>query len=216
VIAAPTFEEPAGSKHDYDQVVTARIALDVLDNAYVTGNTRSTDFPLGPAAWQPTFGGGLLDSFVAKLNGTGSDLFYASFLGGSSADFASGIAVAATANAYVTGFTLNFPVTAGAFQTTFGGERDGYIAKIAAEPVAPSAGGKVTGGGSVEVDGGLGTFAFSVQRKASGRPIDGKLQFISHATRVAISQSSKSPYKYPPTEPCDCINALASARVSFK
>jgi hypothetical protein len=111
VIAAPTFEEPAGSKHDYDQVVTARIALDVLDNAYVTGNTRSTDFPLGPAAWQPTFGGGLLDSFVAKLNGTGSDLFYASFLGGSSADFASGIAVDATANAYVTGFTvsLNFP-----------------------------------------------------------------------------------------------------------
>jgi hypothetical protein len=111
VIAGRTFEEPAGSKHDYDEVVTARIALDVLDNAYVTGNTRSTDFPLGPAAWQPTFGGGLFDSFVAKLDGTGSDLVYASFLGGSSADFASGIAVDATANAYVTGFTvsLNFP-----------------------------------------------------------------------------------------------------------
>jgi hypothetical protein len=83
-----------------------------------------------------------------------------------------------------------FRVTAGAFQTTFGGERDGYIAKIAAAPVAPSAGGKVTGGGSVEVDGGLGTFAFSVQRKASGGPIDGKLQFISHATRVAIRSVS--------------------------
>jgi hypothetical protein len=50
-----------------------------------------------------------------------------------------------TANAYVTGFTVspNFPVTAGAFQTTFRGERDGYIAKIAAEPVAPSAGRKM-------------------------------------------------------------------------
>jgi hypothetical protein len=83
-----------------------------------------------------------------------------------------------------------FRVTAGAFQTTFGGERDGYIAKIAAAPVAPSAGGKVTGGGSVEVDGGLGTFAFSVQRKASGGPIDGKLQFIIHATRVAIRSVS--------------------------
>jgi Beta-propeller repeat len=69
------------------------IALDVLDNAYVTGTTRSTDFPLGPEAWQPTFGGGLFDSFVAKLDGTGSDLVYASFLGGSHADFPSGIAV---------------------------------------------------------------------------------------------------------------------------
>jgi hypothetical protein len=168
------------------------IALDVLGNAYVTGTTRSTDFPLGPAAWQPTFGGGLFDSFVAKLDGTGSDLVYASFLGGSHADFPSGIAVDATANAYATGLTvsLNFPVTAGAFQTTFGGERDGYIAKIAAEPVAPSTAGKVTGGGSVGVDGGVGTFAFSVQRRASGGPIGGKLQFINHATRVTIRSVS--------------------------
>jgi hypothetical protein len=63
-----------------------------------------------------------------------------------------------TANAYVTGLTVspNFPVTAArSKRRSEVGERDGYIAKIAAEPVAASAGGKVTGGGSVEMDGGL-------------------------------------------------------------
>jgi Beta-propeller repeat len=177
-----------GSGQDWAEA----IALDLLGNAYVTGPTRSTDFPLGPGAWQPTFGGGFSDSFVAKLDGTGSDLVYASFLGGSHGDFASGIAVDPTANAYATGLTisLDFPVTAGAFQTTFGGLRDGYVAKIAAEPAAPSAAGKVTGGGSVGVGGGVATFAFSVQRKTSGEPIGGRLQFINHATRVTIRSVS--------------------------
>src|SRR5207249_838685 len=78
------------------------IALDSSGNAYVTGDTLSTDFPtLNP--FQPAMRGEE-DAFVAKLNAAGS-LVYSTYLGGSNDDFGSGIAVDSSGNAYVTGFT---------------------------------------------------------------------------------------------------------------
>jgi len=63
---------------------------------------------------------------VTKLNPTGSALVYSTYLGGSGAigDYGAGIAVDASGNAYVTGGTSSsdFPTTAGAFQTAFGGD----------------------------------------------------------------------------------------------
>ena len=113
------------------------IALDPAGNAYVVGWTDSADFPLRNA-FQSTLRGSP-NAFVTKLNTTGSDLLYSSFLGGSgNFDFGTDIAVDATGNAFITGDTrsINFPVTPGALRTTHirllspVGEQDGFVAKF--------------------------------------------------------------------------------------
>jgi hypothetical protein len=109
----------------------AGITVDSAGNAYVTGSTRSTDFPTTAGALQTTFGGGT-DGFVAKLNAAGTALIYSTYLGGSQDDRCFAIAVDSGGNAYVTGDTTssNFPTTAGALQTTFGGVKDAFVAKL--------------------------------------------------------------------------------------
>jgi hypothetical protein len=111
------------------------IAVDSLDNAYITGFTLSTDFPTINAL-QPTFGGGFSDGFVSKINAAGSALVYSSYLGGNSYDNGSGIAVDGAGNAYVTGETCStdFP-TMNALQPTYGGGDcngggDAFVSKL--------------------------------------------------------------------------------------
>jgi len=82
------------------------VAVDAAGNVLVTGWTRSADFPVYHAA-QPTLNNGVsparYDAFVAKLDPTGTKLLYSTFLGGDGDDGASGIALDAAGNAYVTG-----------------------------------------------------------------------------------------------------------------
>ena len=66
------------------------IAVDSDGNAYVTGTTVSTDFPTAGAVFQPAYGGGNTDSFVAKLDSAGATLVYSSYLGGTNAELATG------------------------------------------------------------------------------------------------------------------------------
>ena len=94
------------------------IAVDSSGNAYVAGQTYSSDFPtVNP--FQGTYGQGS-DAFVAKLSATGS-LIYSTYFGGASYEDARAIAVDATGNAYVTGMTIsvNFP-TKNPFQANLG------------------------------------------------------------------------------------------------
>ena len=100
------------------------IAVDSSGNAFVTGNTTSTNFPTTSGAYQTTSGGGgLYDAFVTKLNATGTGLVYSTYLGGSGNDQGYGIALDSNGYAYVTGSTqsTDFPVSAGAYQMIFGG-----------------------------------------------------------------------------------------------
>jgi hypothetical protein len=87
------------------------IALDASGAVYVAGYTYSTDFPVTAGALQ-TANAGACDAFLFKLSPTGDTLLYATYLGGSGADTASGIAVDASGNVYLGGWTLssNFPV----------------------------------------------------------------------------------------------------------
>ena len=162
------------------------IAVDGTGNAYVTGNTGSTNFPTTPGAFQTTSGGSY-DAFVTKLNPTGSaPLVYSTYLGGSDFEFTTGIALDAlpNPNAYVVGFTLstNFPTTPGAFQTSNAGSYDAFVARIVDAVVPPGpVVGKVTGGGSIDVAGGIGTFGFIVQRQAADQSIKGDLQYVNHS-----------------------------------
>ncbi|NMO95095.1 SBBP repeat-containing protein [Paenibacillus lemnae] len=108
------------------------IAVDAFGNAYVTGNTFSSDFPTLPGAFDTSYNGGG-DAFVTRVSLTGSDLLFSSYLGGSEQDFGSGIILDAYGTAYVTGSTAsaNFPATPGAYDISFnGGSSDAFIAKI--------------------------------------------------------------------------------------
>ena len=112
------------------------ISVDAAGDAYVRGQTESTNFPTTAGAFDTTFNGGTLDAFVAKLNASGSALVYSTYLGGSGSESsgnpAGAIAVDATGSAYVTGTTssANFPTTAGAYDTTYNGGYDAFVAKL--------------------------------------------------------------------------------------
>ncbi len=107
-----------GSDQDFGGNAAARgskaIAIDAAGNAYVTGQTRSTNFPTHDAV-QPA-NAGYVDAFLTKLNPTGSALIYSTYLGGSNpsiADEGMAVAVNAAGNAYVTGRTqsVDFPTS---------------------------------------------------------------------------------------------------------
>src|SRR5579871_3321710 len=129
-----------------DPAVATALAVDPQGRAYLTGHTPG-GFPTTPGALQGTSGGGN-DAFVATLSADGSQLLYGTYLGGSGDDSGNGIAVDAQGNAYLTGSTssMDFPASAGAFQTTFAGG-DGYDAFVTAigtgavASVTPSTGG---------------------------------------------------------------------------
>jgi hypothetical protein len=106
------------------------VAVDVPGDAYVTGETDSTNFPTTAGAADTTKDG--IDAFVTRVNSAGSALVYSTFLGGSNADRGFGIVVDGVGNAYITGETQSsdFPTTAGAYDTTFNGNRDAFVTKL--------------------------------------------------------------------------------------
>jgi beta-propeller repeat-containing protein/centrosomal CEP192-like protein/HYDIN/CFA65/VesB family protein len=108
------------------------IAVDSARNVYVTGMTGSANFPIKSAVQASPGGQGGV--FVAKINAAGSSLVYSTFLGGSGPDSGAAIVLDASGSAYVVGSTSspNFPVTAGAFQTSYGGNGDAFVAKLSA------------------------------------------------------------------------------------
>lgn len=115
------------------------IALDTNGNAWVAGDTLSSNFPVSATSPQATFGG-KQDAFVAEISpkGTGlTDLVFSTYLGGSANDKATGIALDGSGNVYVAGLTSssNFPVTAAALQTTLGGSFDAFVAKLSSTGV---------------------------------------------------------------------------------
>jgi hypothetical protein len=133
------------------------IAVDAAGNAYVTGETSSSDFPTTLGAFDTTHNVSV-DAFVTKLNATGSaPLLYSTYLGGSSGDGGNGIAVDAAGNAYVTGSTqsTDFPTTPGAFDTTFNGGPDAFVTKLNATGSAPLLYSTYLGGIPVDVGSGI-------------------------------------------------------------
>jgi hypothetical protein len=123
------------------------LAIDGSGNAYVTGSTASTDFPVTPGAFQTTnnypgaagtysyqVGATGYNAFVTEINPTGNALIYSTYLGGNGAnpnvesgvgvvglgDVSNALALDNSGNVYIAGQvqSADFPVTSGAFQTT--------------------------------------------------------------------------------------------------
>jgi photosystem II stability/assembly factor-like uncharacterized protein len=116
------------------------VALDAADNAYVCGETASSDFPATPGAFSTTFSGQQPfpngnDGFVFKIDAAGSSLAYATYLGSADDDRATDIAVDSSGNAYVTGSTNspNFPTVNAVLSTPkyeFSNSYSGYATKL--------------------------------------------------------------------------------------
>ncbi|HET6464633.1 MAG TPA: SBBP repeat-containing protein, partial [Nitrospiria bacterium] len=126
------------------------IAVDGSGNAYVTGYTLSTDFPTANPLRIACFvvSMGCHDVFVSMLKDDGSGLVYSTYLGGSSDDEGKAIAVDASGNVYVTGFTLSTdfltinPLRIACFVVGMGCH-DAFLAKI-----EPAGGGSESSGGN--------------------------------------------------------------------
>ena len=114
------------------------VAIDAAGNAYVTGFAGFYDFPatVGPDLTFNSATGGT-DAFVAKVNAAGTGLVYCGFIGGSGDDVGKGIAVDASGNAYVTGWTFSqdFPAVVGPGLSAHGNitqYSDAFVAKVSA------------------------------------------------------------------------------------
>jgi len=116
------------------------IAVDGSGNAYVTGQTNSTQATFPVTVGPDLTSNGGFDAFVAKVNAAGTALVYCGYIGGSSDDVGRGIAVDSSGNAYVTGYTAStqatFPVTVGPDLTYNGGVEDAFVAKVNAAGTA--------------------------------------------------------------------------------
>ncbi len=108
-----------------------RITLDSKNNAYITGDTSSPDFPTTPSCFNDSHSGEY-DVFVCKLNQDGSDLVYSTFVGGEEYDGACGIALDSGNNVYITGNThsLEFPTTSGCFDDSGDEWGETYVFKL--------------------------------------------------------------------------------------
>lgn len=111
------------------------IARDATGAIYATGYTESSDFPVLAGSYKTTYNslnGAPGDGWVAKLNSTGTQFGYSTFLGGLGQDAATAIAVDSTGAAYVSGrtFSLNFPKVVSGFDSTYNGKLDGFVAKL--------------------------------------------------------------------------------------
>jgi len=107
------------------------IVVDAAGSAYVSGGTGSAGFPTTVETFDDTINGAA-DVFVTKLDDMGGTLMYSTFLGGSGIDVAVGIARDSAGFVYVTGTTYSpeFPVSAGAFDTTYDADGEAFLAKL--------------------------------------------------------------------------------------
>ena len=153
------------------------VALNAAGEAFITGYTRSTNFPTTPGSFQPAhsgntcpnFGQPCTEAFVTKLNATGTGLIYSTYLSGPGAAEANGIAIDSQGNAYLTGtaYSPDFPTTPGAFQTVFGGgSDDAFVTKLNAAGSALVYSTYL--GGARGVGGNGEDFGFGIQVDSSG------------------------------------------------
>jgi hypothetical protein len=140
------------------------IAIDASGNAFIAGDTYSTNFP-ALNGYRST-SGGRQDAFVSKLNPTATSLVWSTYLGGTGDEGASALTVDSSGGVYVTGGTTstNFPTNL-ALQGSNAGGQDAFVTKLAADgktlPFSTYLGGSGGRSGANE----MGT---AIQRDAAG------------------------------------------------
>ncbi|MBI1769209.1 MAG: PKD domain-containing protein [Bacteroidetes bacterium] len=119
---------------NYGDEMRGDVITDELGNVYISSVTSSNDFPI-VNGFDSSFNGGTTDGLVVKLTPDLSSILWSSYVGGSGFDAAYSIRFDRNKNLVLAGGTTssNFPVSVGAYQTTFNGIVDGWIARLAAD-----------------------------------------------------------------------------------
>jgi len=131
LLAASTFLGGPGGRSGEDRATALKV--DGQGTVVVAGETGSTDFPTTAGAYDATYNGGPSDAFVAKLSSDLGTLQAATFLGGSFGyDSASALAIDGQGTVVVAGETesSDFPTTAGAYDATYNGGGDAFVARL--------------------------------------------------------------------------------------
>jgi hypothetical protein len=107
------------------------LVLDLSGHPVIAGDTRSSDFPTTPGAYDQTHNG-LRDVFVARLSVSGDSLLGSTFLGGSDLDYGNSLVLDLSGHPVVAGVTQSsdFPTIPGAYDQGHNGGRDVFVARF--------------------------------------------------------------------------------------
>jgi hypothetical protein len=141
-----------------DNDVGNGIAVTPGGSAYVGGRTRSLDFPVANAFQSSNFG--INNGFVLRLDRTGQNLIFSTYVGGSADDRGYAVALDSQGSVYLAGAasSSDFPTSTGAFQRFLRGGLDCFVVKFDSQ--GNGIWGTLVGGGSddqafgIAVDGG--------------------------------------------------------------
>jgi hypothetical protein len=120
-----------GGRGTEDQLRKTGISVDASGNAYVCGDTQSANFPTRNALRAAKTGSATSsDGFVARINPTGSDFVYSTYMGGGDDDFALAITNDSSGNAYVAGRTRSTSFSGSTATRSSTGNTDAFVAKL--------------------------------------------------------------------------------------
>jgi fibronectin type 3 domain-containing protein len=116
----------------YDGAGSVALSVDDDGDVYITGTTRSVNFPITTGAYDTTHNGGDWDLSVSKLVSNGTELSYSTYIGGSSGEYTTDITIDEDGRVFVTGNTgsTDFPVSSNAYQRSPNSSDDGFVFKL--------------------------------------------------------------------------------------
>lgn len=117
----------------YDYEGARAVAIDGEGNAYLTGDTTSSDYPTTTDAYDETYNGGR-DGFILELNNDGSDLIFSTFLGGTDDDLPNDLELANDDTIWITGYTVSddYPLSDDAYDSEID-ERDFMLSQLSGD-----------------------------------------------------------------------------------
>ena len=120
---------------NYCDQLRGDIITDMQGNIYVSSVTASADLFDVPSFFQPSYQGGETDALLLKMDADLTQIIFGSYIGGSGADASHSIKLDREGHVLLAGGTAShdFPVTAASYQPAFGGEVDGWIARISSD-----------------------------------------------------------------------------------
>lgn len=143
-LIAATLSGTGGGASNYGHCAT----FDLEGNIYTGCVAGGQEYPATTGAFQTTYGGGFWDIGISKLNPEGTNLYWATFIGGSEAEYPHSMIVNTAQEIYVYGSTgsSDYPTTTNAYQTSFGGGFSDIIVSQLANDGASLVGSTFLGG----------------------------------------------------------------------